>query len=108
MDSLWKIDFDGLSLRSNIWLIQKELDILNPEFAPPSIIAEEVEVDVDVTELMGNEIFLYLVKGDHNFVARVDPRTRVEMGDKMTVSLNMGNMHIFDPQADPDNPLAVR
>jgi multiple sugar transport system ATP-binding protein len=83
-------------------------DIHNPEFAPPSIIAEEVEVDVDVTELMGNEIFLYLVKGDHNFVARVDPRTRVEMGDKMTVSLNMGNMHIFDPQADPDNPLAVR
>jgi len=83
-------------------------DIHNPEFAPPSIIAENVDVDVDVTELMGNEIFLYLVKGDHNFVARVDPRTRVQMGDKMTVSFNMNNMHIFDPSLDPDNPVAVR
>jgi len=83
-------------------------DIHNPEYAPPSIIAEEVEVDVDVTELMGNEIFLYLVSGDHNFVARVDPRTRVEMGDKITVTFNMDNMHIFDPVADPDNPVAVR
>jgi multiple sugar transport system ATP-binding protein len=55
-------------------------DIHNPQYAPPSIIAEPVETKVDVTELMGNEIFLYLVNGDHNFVARVDPRTRVEMG----------------------------
>ena len=83
-------------------------DIHNPEFAPPSIIAEPVETNVDVTELMGNEIFLYLVNGEHNFVARVDPRTRVDMGDKMQVSFNMNNMHIFDVNADPDNPVAVR
>lgn len=83
-------------------------DIHNPEYAPPSIIAEPVDTDVDVTELMGNEIFLYLLNGDHNFVARVDPRTRVEMGDKMKTTFNMGNMHIFDPVAEPDNPVAVR
>ena len=83
-------------------------DIHNPKYAPPSIIAEPVETNVDVTELMGNEIFLYLVNGDHNFVARVDPRTRVEMGDKMQVAFNMLNMHIFDPVANPDNPVAVR
>ena len=83
-------------------------DIHNPEFAPPSIVAEDVDVKVDVTELMGNEIFLYLVNGDHNFVARVDPRTRVEMGDEMRVVFNMNNMHIFDAVANPDNPVAVR
>jgi multiple sugar transport system ATP-binding protein len=83
-------------------------DIHNPQYAPPSIIAEPVETIVDVTELMGNEIFLYLVNGDHSFVARVDPRTRVEMGDKMQVVFNMLNMHIFDPVANPDNPVAVR
>ncbi len=83
-------------------------DIHNPEYAPPSIIAEPVDVKVDVTELMGNEIFLYLMHGDHSFVARVDPRTRVEMGDEIRVSFNMDNMHIFDPNADPDNPVAVR
>jgi len=83
-------------------------DIHNPEFAPPSIIAETVEAKVDVTELMGNEIFLYLVNGDHDFVARVDPRTRVAMGDMTQVAFNMDNMHIFDKNADPDNPIAVR
>jgi len=83
-------------------------DIHNPQYAPPSIIAEPVDSKVDVTELMGNEIFLYLVHGKHNFVARVDPRTRVDMGDEMQVSFNMDNMHIFDPSADPDNPVAVR
>jgi len=83
-------------------------DIHNPEFAPPSIIAEPVDSKVDVTELMGNEIFLMLVNGKHDFVARVDPRTRVSMGDEMQVSFNMDNMHIFDPSANPDNPVAVR
>jgi multiple sugar transport system ATP-binding protein len=83
-------------------------DIHNPQYAPPSIIAEPVDSKVDVTELMGNEIFLYLVNEKHNFVARVDPRTRVEMGDEMQVSFNMDNMHIFDPTADPENPVAVR
>lgn len=83
-------------------------DIHNPQYAPPSIIAETVEAKVDVTELMGNEIFLYLVNGNHDFVARVDPRTRVEMGDITHVAFNMDNMHIFDKTANPDNPEAVR
>lgn len=83
-------------------------DIHNPEYAPPSIIAEPVQTKIDVTELMGNEIFLYLINGDHNFVARVDPRTRVEMGDEMEVVFNMDNFHIFNPSANPDNPVAVR
>lgn len=83
-------------------------DIHNPQFAPPSIIAEPVETKVDVTELMGNEIFLYLLNGNHSFVARVDPRTRVEMGDDLGVVFNMQNMHIFDTVADPENPVAVR
>lgn len=99
--------YQGLVGQEIIFGIRPE-DIHNPEYAPPSIIAEPVDIKVDVTELMGNEIFLYLVNGDHNFVARVDPRTRVEMGDEMQVSFNMDNMHIFDPIANPDNPVAVR
>lgn len=83
-------------------------DIHNPLFAPPSISAEQVEVQVDVTELMGNEIFLYLVNGDHSFTARVDPRTKAEIGSSMQVVFNMDNFHIFDPNADRENPPAVR
>jgi len=82
-------------------------DIHNPLFAPPGIIAEPVHVKVDVTELMGNEIFLYLVNGDHNFIARVDPRTQAAFGTEIDVVFNMDNYHIFDPSIDPENPASV-
>lgn len=71
-------------------------DIFNPEFAPPGIIAQSVDSKVDITELMGNEIFLFLKTGEHEFVARVDPRTIVTIGQPMQVTFNMANMHIFD------------
>jgi multiple sugar transport system ATP-binding protein len=75
-------------------------DIHNPEYSPPGIIPQIVEAVVDVTELMGNEIFVYLKNGDHNFVARVDPRSRYQMDDKAPVVFNMDNMHIFDRESE--------
>jgi multiple sugar transport system ATP-binding protein len=83
-------------------------DIHNPVFAPPGISAAPVEAKVDVTELMGNEIFLYLVTGGTSFVARVDPRTRYQMGDQVQIVFNMENFHIFDITTDKENPPAVR
>jgi multiple sugar transport system ATP-binding protein len=79
-------------------------DVFNPEFVSPGIIAQPVEARVEVTELMGNEIFLYLNSGEHNYVARVDPRTRAHFGDKMQVVFNMANMHVFDKETE----LAIR
>jgi multiple sugar transport system ATP-binding protein len=75
-------------------------DIHDPNFAPPGIEPQPVDVNVDVTELMGNEIFVYMSSGDHNFVARVDPRTRIRMGDKVQVAFNMINMHVFDRETE--------
>ncbi len=83
-------------------------DIHNPQFAPPGIHAAPVESKVDVTELMGNEIYLYMVAGKQNYVARVDPRTRFTIGEKVQLVFNMDNMHIFDPSVDRENPVAVR
>jgi len=83
-------------------------DIHNPLFVPAGIHAEPVSAKVDVTELMGNEIFLYLLSGEHAYVARVDPRTRTSMGADIQVAFNMDNFHIFDPSANPDNPVAIR
>ena len=55
---------------------------------------------VDVTELMGNEIFVYLKTGENIFVARVDPRSRYQINDKVQVVFNMNNMHIFDRETE--------
>jgi multiple sugar transport system ATP-binding protein len=59
-------------------------------------VAEKVTVKVDVTELMGNEIFLYLVSGKNVFVARVDPRSKLRIGQQAQVMFDMDNFHIFD------------
>lgn len=75
-------------------------DIHNPEFAPPGITAQTVAAKVDVTELMGNEIFVYLKTGEHNFVARVDPRSRYHFDDDVQMVFNMANMHIFDTETE--------
>ncbi len=75
-------------------------NIHNPNFAPPGIIAQPVDCVVDITELMGNEIQVYLKAGEFSFVARMDPRTRYQINDKVQVVFNMGNMHIFDRETE--------
>jgi multiple sugar transport system ATP-binding protein len=75
-------------------------DVHAPNFAPPGITPAPMPAKVDVTELMGNEIFLYLLTGKKQFIARVDPRTRVRTGDDLEVTVNMDNMHLFDPQTE--------
>lgn len=89
--------------KSVIFGIRPE-DIHNPEYAPPGIIAQPVEAKVDVTELMGNEIFVYLKTGEQSFVARVDPRSRYQINEDIQVVFNMVNMHIFDRETE----LAIR
>jgi multiple sugar transport system ATP-binding protein len=71
-------------------------NIHDPDFAPPNIHGEKVSVKVDVTELMGNETFLYLVSGKHTFVGRVDPRSHLRVGHDAQVILDMDQFHIFD------------
>jgi multiple sugar transport system ATP-binding protein len=71
-------------------------DVHDPSFAPPGIHSALVPTRVDVTELMGNEVFLYLASGDKNFVGRVDPRTHARVGEDIQVALNLDNMHLFD------------
>lgn len=55
-----------------------------------------VTADVEVTELMGAETYLYLdAKGD-KFVARVKPTTTVKAGDKIQIAFDMQKLHLFD------------
>ncbi|MEE8120331.1 MAG: sn-glycerol-3-phosphate ABC transporter ATP-binding protein UgpC [Anaerolineales bacterium] len=75
-------------------------DIHDPDFTPPGIETAPVEVRVDVTERMGNEIFAYLFSGEDNFVARIDPRTKYKTGDQAQVVFNMDNMHLFETEGE--------
>jgi multiple sugar transport system ATP-binding protein len=75
-------------------------DIHDPSYAPPGIHTASIEASVDVTELMGNEVFVYLVTGEETFVGRLDPRTQARSGSKSQVLFNMDNIHLFDPEGE--------
>ncbi len=59
-----------------------------------------VECDVEVTELMGAEIYLYLVTDETNLVARVSPRSKTRAGDIINVAFDMTRVHIFDKDTE--------
>jgi multiple sugar transport system ATP-binding protein len=76
-------------------------DIHAKPFTPPGILESDVMARVDVTELMGNEIFLYLMTKDNKqFIARVDPRVQTHPGEDIDLAINMSNAHIFDPKTE--------
>ena len=71
-------------------------NIHDSDFIPPNVDVEKVAVKVDVTELMGNEIFLSLISGKNTFVARVDPRSKLRLGQQASIAFDMDSIHIFD------------
>jgi multiple sugar transport system ATP-binding protein len=72
-------------------------DIHHPQYVPGGVNEQGIEATVDVTELMGNEIFVYLVAGDdQDFIARVDPRSDLRPGDKVNITFNADKVHLFD------------
>jgi multiple sugar transport system ATP-binding protein len=75
-------------------------NIHDAHFTPPNIHGETINMKVDVTELMGNEIFLYLVSGKNSCVARVDPRSTSRIGEPIQVVFDMDNFHVFDAQTE--------
>jgi len=80
----------------NVILGIRPEDIHDPLFTPPNITPAEVETKIEVTELMGNEIYLHMLSGQDLFVGRVDPRTSAKMGEHFKVVFNMENMHLFE------------
>jgi len=85
-------------------------DVYAPDFVAGGVNAVMVESKVDVTELMGNEIFLYLMSGDQAYTARVDPRLKVHAGDTIQMAFNADNIHLFDAETEGQpsllNPVA--
>jgi multiple sugar transport system ATP-binding protein len=75
-------------------------DIHDANFTPPGITPARVMAKVDVTELMGNEVFLYLESGKQEYVARVDPRTDARVGQETAVVMNIDNMQLFDAETE--------
>ncbi|MDI9520089.1 MAG: sn-glycerol-3-phosphate ABC transporter ATP-binding protein UgpC [Bacillota bacterium] len=72
----------------------------------PEIVAAHPEanfkVNVEVTELMGSETYLYLSTSgkDDNVIARVDPRSKSKVGDTIMVAMDTTRLHFFDKDTE--------
>ena len=60
----------------------------------------QLQAEVEVSELMGAEIYLYLTYQGQNMMARVAPTSKARRGDKVTVALDAHKIHLFDPETE--------
>ncbi len=65
--------------------------------APPDA---TIPVTVDVVELLGNEIFVYLTNGSTVLTSRMPPDVRLERGKQIEVAAEPDKLHFFDPKTD--------
>ncbi len=75
--------------------------IHDPQFVPPGITAGTLSATVTVTEMMGNEIILYLNTRDRQeCVARVDRRSQLTVGSPVEMKVDLDGFHLFDPDTE--------
>ena len=59
-----------------------------------------IDAEVEVSELMGAEIYLYLTYKGQNLMARVAPTSKSRRGDKIVVAMDTNKIHLFDPETE--------
>lgn len=59
-----------------------------------------IDADVEVTEMMGAETYLYLTAAGVPMTARVDPRSTAKTGDKIKIALDINKLHLFDKETE--------
>ena len=59
-----------------------------------------IDCNVEITEMMGAETFLYLECEGIPITARVSPRTTAHPGDQIKVSLDPNRIHLFDKETE--------
>jgi multiple sugar transport system ATP-binding protein len=75
-------------------------DISDKPRASSSQLNQAVPAAVEVVEPMGAEIYVYLNTGGHTFVARVDSREKIQVGQRFTTVFDMHKCHFFDAQTE--------
>ncbi len=59
-----------------------------------------VEADVEVTEMLGAEVLLYLTCAGNALTARVDPRSTAKAHDRIKLAIDVNRVHVFDKTSE--------
>ena len=74
--------------------------IRDSQAGAPGAAGRTAEVKVEVSEPMGAETLLYLDTGATAFVARVGPTDRFDAGQRIQVTFDLAQAHLFDPKTE--------
>ncbi|MEI6580233.1 MAG: sn-glycerol-3-phosphate ABC transporter ATP-binding protein UgpC [Eubacteriales bacterium] len=58
------------------------------------------EASVEISELMGAEVYLNLTCDDTHITARVEPQTKARTGDKIKIAFDENKLHLFDIETE--------
>jgi multiple sugar transport system ATP-binding protein len=59
-----------------------------------------IKANIDVTEMMGAETFLYFNCEGNNLTARVAPRSMARPGDVIDIAIDLNRIHLFDKDTE--------
>jgi multiple sugar transport system ATP-binding protein len=59
-----------------------------------------IDATVELTEPMGSEVHLGLRRGEQALTAKVSPRCRAAEGEDLSLTIDMSNVHLFDPETE--------
>ncbi len=76
----------------------EDIYVANSAYVPDA--TAETDFLLDVTEPMGNEIFLYARSLDQEIVARVAPQVLPEPGQSVRLALDLKKLHFFDSESE--------
>jgi hypothetical protein len=66
--------------------------------APPVVTDKVLELAADLGKDEAARFEQWARQGRNEFIAPVDPKTNVSMGDTITLSVDTAQLHFFDPQ----------
>lgn len=75
-------------------------NIHNEEMYMISLKDSIITAEVEVTELMGAETYLYLDVKGNKIIARVKPTTLIKSGDKIQIAIDPEKINLFDKETE--------
>src|SRR4030066_1738531 len=86
-------------ISKSLWLGIRPEDIYDSDSSNRNNNAK-IDVQLEVVEPMGNEIFLYFTIDDSQFIARIPAREKPEPNAKRTLSFDLGKLYFFDIESE--------
>jgi multiple sugar transport system ATP-binding protein len=65
-------------------------------YVPPDINSAPLTAKVEVVELLGHELHMFMSSGQNSFVSIVDTRLAPAIGDDLDLVVDVDRLHLFD------------